>query len=170
MFELRPIAKESIPRALLKAERYRLLNEPREAESICRDILAVDPQNQPALVCLVLALTDLFHGFEHRAEEVRPLIARLADPFEREYYAGVVEERWAKALLAGGYPHDVVHTSVRVALKHFDAAETLAPSGNDDAALRWNACVRMIRHHNLAPAQREDIPDSELFGDDVPAR
>ena len=60
MFELKPIEKGSIPRAIEKAERYRLLNEPVEAESICRDILDVDPENQKALVVLLLAITDQF--------------------------------------------------------------------------------------------------------------
>jgi hypothetical protein len=34
-FDLKPISIASIPRALEKAERYRLLNEPEQAESIC---------------------------------------------------------------------------------------------------------------------------------------
>ena len=38
-----------MPAALEKALRYRLLNEPVEAESICRDVLEVDPDNQAAL-------------------------------------------------------------------------------------------------------------------------
>jgi len=45
---------------LTKAERYRLLNEPEEAESICRDILDVDPTHEAALVNFLLALTDQF--------------------------------------------------------------------------------------------------------------
>ena len=46
MFEFKRITPEAVPAALSKAERYRLLNEPREAESICRDVLLVDPENQ----------------------------------------------------------------------------------------------------------------------------
>ena len=60
MFELKTLAAEAIPRSLEKAERYRLLNEPAEAESICCDILAVEPDNQQAIVTLLLALTDQF--------------------------------------------------------------------------------------------------------------
>jgi len=45
-FELKTLSPESVPRALAKAERYRLLNEPVEAESICLDVLAVDPQSR----------------------------------------------------------------------------------------------------------------------------
>jgi len=50
MAELKRLHKDAIPAALEKAERYRLLNEPGEAESICLDILAVDPDNQRALI------------------------------------------------------------------------------------------------------------------------
>ena len=57
MFELKPISTAAIPRAVAKAERYRLLNEPQEAESICRDVLRVDEDNQEVLTMLLLALT-----------------------------------------------------------------------------------------------------------------
>ena len=43
MYELKSISTEAVPGALGKAERYRLLNEPREAESICRDVHRVLP-------------------------------------------------------------------------------------------------------------------------------
>ena len=58
MFELKRLSDEAIPAALEKALRYRLLNKPAEAESICRDVLQIDPENQEALVVLLLALTD----------------------------------------------------------------------------------------------------------------
>ncbi len=60
MPDLKPISKEAIPQALAKATRYRLLNEPAQAESICRDVLAADPENQEAVYALILALTDRF--------------------------------------------------------------------------------------------------------------
>ena len=46
--ELKAISKAGIPEAIAKAELYRYLNEPEEAESICRDILSVDPEHQLA--------------------------------------------------------------------------------------------------------------------------
>ena len=67
MFELKPISSAGIPRAIAKAERYRLLNEPEEAESICLDILQVDADNQEVLVMLLLAITDQF-GKNHDVE------------------------------------------------------------------------------------------------------
>lgn len=169
MFELKPISKESIPRALSKAERYRLLNEPRESESICRDILAVDPANQEALVCLILALTDLFSGVQSKVDDARPLVSKLKNDYQRAYYAGVVEERWGKSLLSAGYNAEVVFGLIRAAMQCFEQAQTLAPVGNDDATLRWNACVRIIQHHRLAPAPVADDGD-EFLEDDVPVR
>jgi len=55
MFQIKPLSKENIPAALEKAERYRLLNEPMPTESICLDILEADPENQKAIVTLLLA-------------------------------------------------------------------------------------------------------------------
>ena len=59
-FTLKPMSADAIPSAIAKAERYRLLNEPGEAESICLDILQIDPHNEDARVMLLLALTDQF--------------------------------------------------------------------------------------------------------------
>ena len=61
-FELKVLSPEAVSRALAKAERYRYLNEPEEAESICRDILAVDSTHQMAQRILGLAITDQFTG------------------------------------------------------------------------------------------------------------
>ena len=169
MFHVRPIAQDAVPRALQRAERYRLLNEPRQAESICLDVLAAAPGNQPALVCLILARTDMFADDEARADEVRPLLDGLTDAFERRYYAGVIEERWGKHLLSSGYPPEVAYGFVRQAMHHFEAAEPLAPDANDDAVLRWNTCVRMIEQYALGEAAPHDDAD-ESFDDDVPQR
>lgn len=169
MFELKPIAKEAIPRALSKAERYRLLNEPREAESICRDVLAADAGNQDAIICLILSLTDLFEGTKVRAEEVRPLLASLKGEYERVYYSGVIDERWAKALVHSGYTIASVYDLIRSAMANFEHADRLAPPNNDDAVLRWNTCVRLLEQAQFTPPE-ESEPAAEVFDDDVPYR
>ena len=46
--QLKSISKAGIAEAIAKAELYRYLNEPEEAESICRDILAIDAEHQLA--------------------------------------------------------------------------------------------------------------------------
>jgi len=169
MFALKPIVKESIPRALAKAERYRLLNEPREAESICRDVLAIEPGNQEAIVCLILSLTDLFSTGQVRIDEIRPLVAALSGEYERSYYCGVVEERWAKALLSGGYTIGSVYDLIRGAMDQFEKADSIAPRDNDDAVLRWNTCVRLLERSNFTPPADADV-SADIFEDDVPAR
>ena len=76
MPELKQLHKDAIPAALEKAERYRLLNEPGEAESICLDILAVDPDNQRAIITLLLAFTDRFEKGVWRQRDANERIAK----------------------------------------------------------------------------------------------
>src|SRR5262245_11378403 len=106
MFDLKPLNPEAIPKALQKADRYRLLNEPEEAESICLDILAVDPDNPEALVTLLLALSDQLRT-DYDAQcygRARALLARLPGEYERNYYAGILCERHGSATLERGGP------------------------------------------------------------------
>ena len=105
MFELKRLSDEAIPAALEKALRYRLLNEPAEAESICHDVLQIDPENQQALVVLLLALTDRFgNGYTVSILQAEEVLSHLRDAYERAYYAGVICERRAKAQLRLGNP------------------------------------------------------------------
>jgi hypothetical protein len=157
MFELKPISPGAIPEALAKVERYRLLNEPWQAESICLDILAIDPDNQRALVMLLLSLTDQFgHGVtQSRAREVLP---KLPDGYDRAYYAGIIAERWADSLLRQGAPGAgfTAYQSLREAMDHYERAEAVRPAGNDDALLRWNTCARILmRNRELRPRGEE---------------
>src|SRR5438477_7347922 len=101
MFELKHLSSEAIPEALEKAERYRLLNEPGEAESICLDILKTDPDNQQALITLLLAVSDRFgKGYGVGDRQTKELLERIKGLYERAYYAGILAERRAKAKLA----------------------------------------------------------------------
>jgi hypothetical protein len=155
-FELKPIREEAIPKALEKAELYRLLHEPAQAESICQDILRVDPTNQPALITLLLALTDQFdRGLPvNRPQELLP---RLHDEYERAYYAGLICERKARAQLNQGLPGAgfMAYDLLCEAMGWYERAEALRPLDNDDTTLRWNACVRMIRDRRLEPRAEE---------------
>src|SRR6476661_5494487 len=111
MFQLKNISKDSIPAALEKEERYRLLNEPGLAESICLDILEVDPQNDNEL----------------------------------NYYAGIISERKGMAILKRSMSGQIaVYEWLHEAMEFFEKAESIRPSGNDDAILRWNTCARLI--------------------------
>jgi hypothetical protein len=157
-FELKPISRDSVSGALAKAERYRLLNEPNEAESICCDILEVEPNNQPALVSLILALTDQIALDAGEFANALARIAHLDSGYDRAYYAGIAWERRAKACYQGGGQgtrHYAYEWIVR-ALRLFEEAARLRPSGNDDAILRWNTCVRFLSRHKELEPMAED--------------
>lgn len=160
MYKLKPVSRDGIETALAKAERYRLLGEPNEAESICLDILEIDPANRQARISLILALTDEIpqeDGFFTRAMEVIP---GLESPYDRAYYSGIAWERRAKARYGSkrvGFNRYVYDWIVR-ALQFFGEAEALRPAGNDSSILRWNACVRFLeRHKELEPMAEEGM-------------
>jgi hypothetical protein len=166
MFSLKPMSREAIPAALAKAERYRLLNEPGDAESICLDVLQVEPENQDAMVMLLLALTDQFH-VEASAKLVAragELAARLADEYERAYYSGIVRERRAKAVLHGGrYGAEAMAVEwLREAMTEYERAEAVRPVQNDDALLRWNACARLLMELPETPADLNEPEPLQL--------
>jgi hypothetical protein len=163
-FELKKIAASGIPHALEKAERYRLLNDPAQAESICRDVLVVDPGNQDALRALILSLTDQFgeHGAGGAAREARGHVAALADEYERAYYDGIVFERETRAFLARKtVVRAAAYDGFRHAMECYERAEQLRPPGNEDAVLRWNSCARAIERERLEP-EPDDAARSEL--------
>jgi hypothetical protein len=161
MFAPKPISHDSVAGALAKAERYRLLNEPGEAESICRDILDIEPDNQQALISMVLALTDQIPHDAQAFTNSLSTTARLHGAYDRAYYAGIAWERRAKARhhASGHGAHHYVYEWIVKALHLFAEAEHLRVPGNDDAVLRWNACVRFLaRHKEIAP-HAEDVPE-----------
>ena len=159
MFDLKNLAREAIPAALEKAHRYRLLNEPSAAESICLDVLGVDPDNQQALETIVLALTDQFdQDTAAAARRAREFLPQLADEYRRHYYAGIICERQAMATLRRGTMNTSgpAYASFRDAMAWYESAEKLSPPGNDDAILRWNTCARVLaRHPALAPTSAD---------------
>jgi len=164
MFQLKPLSKEAVPRALEKAERYRLLNEPEEAESICLDVLEVDRGNRDALVTLLLARTDQFAHGAGSLEAAREVLPRLPDPYQRAYYAGIVCERKATATLAHSGPGSqfVVYELLCDAMRHYEEAESRRPLGNDDALLRWNSCARLLNANPNLCARQEEWVDQPL--------
>ncbi|MFL5459052.1 MAG: hypothetical protein ACJ8AY_00060 [Gemmatimonadales bacterium] len=161
MFQPKPISKGGVPAALQKAERYRIINDPSSAESICLDVLSVSPDNQQALITLLLAITDQFGTAPtegvRRAREVLP---RLQDEYKRAYYAGIICERCAKAQLRSGTPRSgqMAYQWFRDAMSWYEKAESQRPAGNDEAILRWNTCGRILaRYPQLQPGSDESV-------------
>ena len=160
MFELKSLSTEAIPAALEKAERYRLLNEPAEAESICLDVLKADPDNQKALIALLLAVSDRFgKGYGVSDTQAKEFLARLEGEYERAYYAGILAERAPRPSsprATSGSCH-YAYDGFRDAMNWFEKAETVRPHGNDDALLRWNTCARIIIQNKLVPREEEHV-------------
>jgi tetratricopeptide (TPR) repeat protein len=149
--QLKTISRNSISEALAKVQHYRYLNQAEEAESICRDILTVDPENQMALRQLGLAITDQFRGaISDGFSEAQTCFEKLSSPYERSYYLGILFERRAKAQMRAGHLAHSLLASFDNAMRYFEEAEKIRPQGNDDALLRWNRCLRLI----------EGLPDS----------
>ncbi len=156
MFKLKPLSRQGIPAALEKATCYRYLNEPAEAESICLDVLAVDPENQQALMTLILALTDQFENeLSQPFIKAREAVKRLTDNYCRNYYRGIICERRAKVHFGRDNPGSghLAYDWFRQAMSAYETALDQRLAGNDDAVLRWNACARVIMNNSdVAPA------------------
>jgi hypothetical protein len=149
MIPLKQLSAAAIPRALEKAERYRLINQPWDAESICLDILAVDPDREDARRMLLLACTDQFRrgaAGGQAVDRAREALTGLTGAYERAYYAGVIAERLALARLEQRIPGAgfLAHELLQEAMERYQEAEALRPEGNDDAILRWNTCARLM--------------------------
>jgi hypothetical protein len=164
MYVLKPISRSSLDGALAKAERYRLLNEPTDAESICRDILEVAPANREARISLILAITDEFARDDRAFTAAMTEIAVLESPYDRAYYSGIAWERRAKASHDSGRlgSSGSVYDWIVKALALFEEAERLRLAGNDDPILRWNACVRFLERHKGLRPRTEDVKEPIL--------
>ena len=162
-FALKSISTDAIERAVERAEHYRLLNDPEQAESICLDVLAVDAGNEPARITLILSITDQFRrgGGSHGVRRAKEHVRKLSGTYERAYYDGLVAERQGRAhLLHGGMERAFAYEGLFEAMQHYEQADALKPAGVDDAILRWNACVRTIDRESLQP--RRDEPELPL--------
>lgn len=175
MAELKRLAKSAVPLALEKALRYRLLNEPWQAQSICLDVLEIEPDNQLALTTLILALSDRFErDFADPHDQAKALLPKLKGEHDQAYYEGIVHERWAKAQLTRGMPGDMAAGWLREAMRCYARAEQLSPPDEPDAVLRWNTCARLLAEE-VGPQAPQHEPATHHhfeaeFNDDVPMR
>ena len=160
MYELKALSHAAIPAALVQPERYRLLNEPAEAESICLDILGIEPDHQDALVMMVLALTDQFPDGGHArvAADAEKTVARVRDEYKRLYIMGIIRERRGKAVLRSHHPGSgrSAQEWLKEAMTCYERAEAIRPPDNDEAVLRWNTCARILMG---MPAHEPDLQE-----------
>ena len=166
MFDLKSLTEAGIPSALEKAEQYRLLNQPWAAESICLDIVALQPAHQHALRTLLLARTDQFGNDSGALKRARETLALLTSEYERAYYAGIICERRAKAQLDHHSPgaRFMAYDELREAMAYYEAAEAIRPASDDDAILRWNTCARLLdASPHIAP--RGEEPMEPILGE-----
>lgn len=151
MVDLKTIKPEAVSSALEMAKGYRLHNEPDEAESICLDILAVDSDNQDALITMLLAVTDKFAegSLQPNFEKAREIVARLSSAYCKSYYTGIIFEARAKYHLKLGAPRsgNVAHAWFVKAMAAYGEALAGCDPDNQDAVLRWNSCARFINNH-----------------------
>ncbi len=172
MLELKKLRPEAVPAALEKAKRYRLLNEPDEAESICLDILEVESDHQEALKILLLALTDKFahSGLNPTFDRAREIVTLLDDSYCKSYYTGIIFERRAKYHYKNGGPGSasVAYDWFRKAMEAYGNALAGCDPDNQDAVLRWNSCARFINDHPEARGDDADSPEMLLDSFDTP--
>jgi tetratricopeptide (TPR) repeat protein len=170
-FKLKTISQAGISAAIAKAERYRYLNEPEEAESICRDILAVDPNHQLAKRILGLAITDQFSGgVNDRVTEASSLFDTLEERYAQLYYRGILHERHAKAQLSAGRPAQAIAAELEEAMQCFERAEKIRAAGNDEAILRWNRCARLLQQIPVPETREEPSFESGDTSPQFPGR
>ena len=143
-WELKKLADKNLDAAITLAKHYRDLNQPHEAESICRDVLEVAPQNVDALRTLGLALTDRFATqYLTLFDQAVAIFKKLPSEYERVYYEGIAWERYAKAQLEAGRAHNAIH-AFEEALERFEAAQPLAAKDEPAPILHYNRCVRAL--------------------------
>ena len=160
MFELKPLSKDAIPKAIDRAKQYRQLNQPWHAESICRDVQAIEPENQQNLIILFLSITDQFGNEKHGKSmlDAEKIIDQLKDGYQQDYARGMVYERQASAALNRGGPRSgyIAYYHLLKALEAYEKSRKSHPDKNEESILRWNTCVRMIEQFDLKPAPDDD--------------
>jgi hypothetical protein len=157
VFELKPLSKEGIEGSVEKAEHYRLLNQPQLAESICLDILLVDPNHQKASTILLLAITDQFEHSTAKANQAFKIARGLQDEYYRAYYSGIIAERRGAAALKSHTPGADfdAYEWYREAMEFFEKSNSISKPDNNDSILRWNTCARVIMDKHLSERPAE---------------
>lgn len=162
--ELKRLDARNLDDAVALAKHYRALNQPDDAESICRDVLTVDPTNQEALATLGLALTDQFpSAWMTLFDEACATFAKLTSPYKVVYFTGIAWERYAKAQLAANRGSNARH-AFEQAIERFEQADRLGPADEPGAILHYNRCVRALQS-DPAIARSASVGPGPVLGD-----
>ena len=164
--ELKRLKDKNLGTAIALAKHYRDLNQPDEAESICRDVLEIEPANVDALRTLGLAMTDRFASqWMSLFEDACAAFKQLPTEYERAYYVGIAWERYAKAQAEAGRAHNAIH-AFEEAIGFFEEASNHAAKDDPAPILHFNRCVRALTSSPelTAAAQVPHAPRYE-FGD-----
>jgi tetratricopeptide (TPR) repeat protein len=164
--ELKPLRARNLSEAVALAKHYRALNQPEDAESICRDILDVAPDNEEAWRLLGLALTDQFPtAWLTLFDEACAAFAKLRSNYERVYYTAIAWERYAKAQLVAGRVNNAIH-AFEEALRRFDEADRLGSPDDPAPVLHYNRCLRALTTHPELARVSSVPPEPDYeFGD-----
>ncbi|MFW5450661.1 MAG: hypothetical protein ACKE9I_03590 [Methylophagaceae bacterium] len=151
--KLHDIRLTAIDQATEKAKQYRSLLEPEIAESICLDVLNIDPDNQSVLIIYILALLDQISRAETQSQikTIERSIEKLTSQYQRYYYTGLLNERRARHLITQAMSHSFAYEYFAEALSYYQKAVDRCPEKNDEAILRWNSCIRTIEKEKLKP-------------------
>lgn len=159
-FKLKELSKDGIGAAQSRAEHYRLLNQPNLAESICLDILTVDPDNQKTKIVLLLSLADQFDTKQVKVKAAIELANGLKDEYSKLYYLGIIHERQGNTAIASSNPgsnFDAYEWYLE-AMDFYEKADEINPAGVEDVVLRWNTCARIIMENSLKSRPRDTYP------------
>ena len=151
------ISKSNIKPALERANQYRLLLQPELAISICIDILAVDTNNQDAIIIYILALTDNISEGKND-KKILEVISLLDTEYRKKYYKAIYYERKGIAFMKGSMSKSFAYDLFIKAIELYKLARDISPKDDDNATLRYNSCVRSIENNNLKP--RQDLDDA----------
>ncbi|HVH45716.1 MAG TPA: hypothetical protein VM925_25355 [Labilithrix sp.] len=163
-WELKRLDARNLEAAVALAKHYRALNQPEDAESICRDVLEVAPENQDALSTLGLALTDQFPtSWMMLFDDACATFAKLRSEYDRVYYTAIAWERYAKAQLVAGHANNARH-AFEQAIDRFERADWLGSPDDPIAILHYNRCVRALES-NTEIARASLVPEGPVFGD-----
>lgn len=168
--QLKKISPEYITKALDKAEKYRMLNHPKTSESICRDVLEIDPHHQDAIVQLIISITGQFSNPGKypgtKLKNAQEWVSKLDNEYLRLYLSGLILERWAKAKVRD-LPGTDIYEYLHEATEFYEKAEKIRPADDESVILHYNFCVRFIdRHpHIKPPRETADASRAHSYGD-----